>query len=87
MFEGQWNAFLCLCVCSVKAVVMIVRYYISMTTLVKHSGAHSSECRFLLKRLILSVRLAYEPTKIRPIFRKQVMGWKSDPDKSFLLIQ
>ena len=43
MFEGQWNAFLCLCVCSVKAVVMIVRYYISMTTLVKHSGAHSSK--------------------------------------------
>ena len=57
MFEGQWNAFLCLCVCSVKAVVMIVRYYISMTTVVKHSGAHSSECRFLLKRLILLVGL------------------------------
>ena len=35
MFEGQWNAFLCLCVCSVKAVVMIVRYYIRMTTVVK----------------------------------------------------
>ena len=60
MFEGQWNAFLCLCVCSVKAVVMIVRYYISMTTLVNHSGAHSSECRVLLKRLILAI---YEPTK------------------------
>ena len=66
MFEGQWNAFLCLCVCSVKAVVMIVRYYISMTTLVKYSGAHSSECRFLLKRLILLVGL--ELTKFQLVY-------------------